>query len=192
MSPNPITLKVGFDNAGGITLEVPEYAWSMHAFGDEADLAQTVVDLYGGAVPDHCWTNQWTEGVRVDYCERVVEASGVYELAYQLRTELGTSGVGQAFRAALEATETVKAVQAHADVEGYNDFANLNPDEQERDYESSDGELDAGYINGVGPDAICKAIGVPVSQWDDVRWLWCESFLRGRERAISDWRQEQE
>lgn len=73
----PITIKVGFDNAGGLTIEVPEYQWSLHSIGDEMELALTIGDLSEGAKPDECWTNQWDEGVRADQCERVVEASDV-------------------------------------------------------------------------------------------------------------------
>lgn len=45
---------------------------------------------------------------------------------------------------------------------------------------------DEAYVNAVGTDAICRALGLPPSAWDQIASDWCEAFCRGyrAERAL--------
>jgi len=58
------TLKIAFDNAGGVTLEIAELEWSRHY--QDGERAGSVVNhlLDGGNVIGY--KNQWEDGVRVE------------------------------------------------------------------------------------------------------------------------------
>lgn len=79
-------IKVGLDNAGGITLESTEHKWSLTSMGAEVELAETLYDLLTGVTPDGDWTNQWDEGVRAADSDTVIEASSPAELSIALAT----------------------------------------------------------------------------------------------------------
>lgn len=42
---------------------------------------------------------------------------------------------------------------------------------------------DEAYVNAVGAGAICSAIGIPATAWDDIAEEWCSAFRRGYEAA---------
>lgn len=105
------TLVVGFDNAGGVTLEVTDEKWSAH-YSEPAVAAHDAVEILTGVELAHDGS-QWDEGVRATECtgpeQHYLTVSDVYDLALQLRARPATGYGERVFRGEVERTETIKA-----------------------------------------------------------------------------------
>lgn len=78
-------------------------------------------------------------------------------------------------------------VKAHGYHEGALDFhgrqADVAAGSEEPSWAWSLDGADEAYLNAVGTDAICRAIDLPETAWDEIASEWCKAFCRGYRAA---------
>lgn len=81
-------------------------------------------------------------------------------------------------------TEILDAVTAHGEAEGRQDYNTRAADVargEDPTWAWPLADADSAYISAVGTGAICRAVGLPASAWDDVAEKWCAAFRAGYE-----------
>jgi hypothetical protein len=80
-------------------------------------------------------------------------------------------------------TAAIELAAAHGEREGASDYHGRASDVaaglQSADWAWPMTSADEAYINAVGVDEICRAIGIDSSQWDEVSSAWLVAFSRG-------------
>lgn len=176
---NPITYKIGFDNAGGITLAVPEHKWSLYLLGNETHAAQIILDIDEGADPDSCWDNQWDEGVQDDLGERQITAHDLYDLAFQLLSDPTGGKTECAFRAAVVELTPVRKILRHGRLRGQRACEATSEAATRPDAWVYSPEIRACYVTAITSQRICRALGFPADDWPLIRHLWAVGFQQG-------------